>query len=376
MTAMRAVRGAVGMLWLGLAACPSPATSGESDAVTTTSGAAETGAPAGTSSSSSGGGTTAAPTTTGPGPDVGIASLCGHDSPEALMDCVDPARWAEDVAFMAQSRPPGSIHWQKVQDRCAAALEQAGFVVQRQDYGSGINVIGTREGTAAASEVVLLAAHYDHVSGCPGADDNASGVAGALEVARVLGQARLPRTLMVACWDEEELGLRGSRAFAQSFTGAKLAVAFNFDMIGYASAAEHSQIFPGPLAERFPGLADELTANKGRADFIAVVADASAEPFALELERRAERLGRLTGVMTLTDAEKLDDDAFGVLSMSDHRSFWERGLPALHVFDTGVFRNPAYHCTGGLDTPDTLDHAFATDVIKATTAAVAAAAGL
>lgn len=292
------------------------------------------------------------------------------------MDCVDPVRWAEDVAFIAQSRPPGSIHWQKVQDFCAAELEQAGFAVQRQDYGSGINVIGTREGAAAASEVVLLAAHYDHVSGCPGADDNASGVAGALEVARVLGQATLPRTLVVACWDEEELGLRGSRAFAQAFTGAKLAVAFNFDMIGFASAAEHSQIFPGPLAERFPGLADELTANKGRADFIAVVADASAEPFALELEAQAERLGRRTGVMTLTDAETLDDDAFGVLSMSDHRSFWERGLPALHVFDTGVFRNPAYHCTGGLDTADRLDPAFATDVLKATTAAVAAAAGL
>ncbi|MCY1005314.1 M20/M25/M40 family metallo-hydrolase [Nannocystis pusilla] len=372
---MRAVRRAVGMMWLGLGACPSPVTSGESDAATSSS-STETGAPAETSGSSSSGGTTAAATTPEPAPDAGIASRCGSDSPEALMDCVDPARWAEDVAFMAQSRPPGSIHWQKVQDRCAAALEQAGFAVQRQDYGTGINVIGTREGAAAASEVVLLAAHYDHVSGCPGADDNASGVAGALEVARVLGQARLPRTLMVACWDEEELGLRGSRAFAQTFTGAKLAVAFNFDMIGYASAAEHSQIFPGPLAERFPGLADELTANKGRADFIAVVADASAEPFALELERRAERLGRLTGVMTLTDAEKLDDDAFGVLSMSDHRSFWERGLPALHVFDTGVFRNPAYHCTGGLDTSDTLDHAFATDVLKATTAAVAAAAGL
>jgi Zn-dependent M28 family amino/carboxypeptidase len=317
-----------------------------------------------------------APTTTAPAPDVGAGSACGVGSPEALMDCIDPGRWAEDVAFIAASRPPGSIHWQKVQDRCAAGLEQAGFTVERQDYGSGVNVIGRREGTETPSEVVLLGAHYDHISGCPGADDNASGVAGALEVARVLGQVALPRTLVVACWDEEELGLWGSRAFVESFTGAKLAVAFNFDMIGYASSAEQSQVFPGPLAERFPGLAEELVAHKGRADFIAVVADSSAEPFALELEAHAESLGRLTGVMTLTAAEKFDEDAFGVLARSDHVSFWELGLPALHVFDTGVFRYPAYHCFAGLDTADKLDHAFATDVLKATTAAVAAAAGL
>lgn len=375
---MRAVRGAV-LVGLGLAACSAATNAGGGSEATTSSGSGESGSTGSTGSTGgTSGGTTAAPTTTTamPAPDLGVMNDCRHDSPEALMDCIDPGRWAEEVAFIAASRPPGSTHWHKVQDRCAARLEQAGFVVQRQDYGSGVNVIGTREGVTDPGEVVLLAAHYDHISGCPGADDNASGVAGALEVARVLGQASLPRTLVVACWDEEELGLRGSRAFAQTFTGAKLAVAFNFDMIGYASAAEQSQVFPGPLAERFPGLADELAANEGRGDFIAVVADATAEPFALELEAQAETLGRLTGVMTLTAAEKLDDDAFGVLSMSDHRSFWELGLPALHVFDTGLFRNPTYHCTLGLDTADTLDHAFATDVLKATAAAVAAAAGL
>lgn len=291
------------------------------------------------------------------------------------MGCVEAKRWSEDVALIAHSRPPDSPHWQVVQDRCAAALEQAGFTVQRQAYVSGVNVIGTLPGTTTPDEVVLLAAHYDHIGGCPGADDNASGVAGALEVARVLGQAALPRTVIVACWDEEELGLRGSRAFAQGLTGPMPVVAFNFDMIGVASEVDNSQVFPGPLAERFPELQVELAANHGRANFIAVVADAPAEAFARELEAQAESLGRLTGVMALTAAEKLDDD-FEVLTMSDHRSFWERDIPALHVFDTGVFRYPGYHCTSGLDTVDRLDVAFATDVMKATTAAMASAAGL
>jgi len=375
---MRAGAWVLGVAWLGLCACPSPTASDGTATASSTSAASSTGATSSTggTDTTSTGEASPEPVTTGVAPDVGGGGGCAHDTPEALMDCVEVGRWTEDVARIAHPRTPGSAHWQVVQDRCVAALEQAGFTTQRQAYASGVNVIGTLPGTTTPEEVVLLAAHYDHVGGCPGADDNASGVAGALEVARVLGQAALPRTLMVACWDEEELGLRGSRAFAQAFTGAKLQVAFNFDMIGVASETDNSQVFPGPLAERFPGLAGELVANHGRGNFIAVVVDAPAEALALELAAQAESLGRLTGVMALTSAEKLDDDNFGVLTQSDHRSFWERDIPALHVFDTGVFRYPAYHCKLGLDTTDRLDAGFATDVMKATVAAMAAAAGL
>lgn len=329
-----------------------------------------------TSSSTSTTTTSGVVTTGTPAPDFGAgAGPCGHDSPEALMHCVEQERYAADVAFVAHTRTPGSKHWYAVRERCLEALDLAGFEVELQDYGTGINVIGTLPGTTAPGEVVLLGAHYDHIADCPGADDNASGVAGALEVARVLGQAELARTVVVACWDQEEVGLQGSRAYAGALTGAKVVTAVNFDMIGYASAAADSQVFPGPLAERFPGLAQELVGNQGRGDFIAVTADPQAEPFALELEARAEGLGRLTGVMALTAEEKLDE-AFGLLAASDHVSFWERGIPAVHVSDTGVFRNPAYHCLLGVDAVEALDHAFATDVIRATTAAIAATAGL
>ncbi|MBZ5714115.1 M28 family metallopeptidase [Nannocystis pusilla] len=371
---MRASRRVLGVVWLGLCACPTPAASDEAATASESGGSSSTSSTGGSTSTTSTSGQSPEPvTTTGAAPDGGG---CGHDTPEALMGCVETRRWSEDVALIAHSRPPGSPHWQMVQDRCAAALEQAGFTVQRQAYASGVNVVGTLPGTTSPDEVVLLAAHYDHIGGCPGADDNASGVAGALEVARVLGQAALPRTVVVACWDEEELGLRGSRAFAQGLTGPMPVVAFNFDMIGVASEADDSQVFPGPLAERFPELQAELVANRGRANFIAVVADGPAEAFARELEGLAESLGRLTGVMALTAAEKLDEDDFGVLTLSDHRSFWERDIPALHVFDTGVFRYPGYHCTSGLDTPDRLDAVFAADVMKATAAAMASAAGL
>ena len=295
---------------------------------------------------------------------------CAVESPEGLMLCVDRARYIADVVAVAEVRTPGSAHWSAVQDRCATSLELAGFVVEVDDFGGGVNVVGTLPGSGAeADEIILLGAHYDHIADCSGADDNASGVAGALEVARVLGAAALRRTIVIACWDQEEVGLQGSIAHAESLAEDAVVVAYNFDMIGFSDSAPDSQVFPGPLAERFPGLSEELAANEYRADFIA----GAAEPFALDLEARAESLGRLTGVMTLTAEEKLSED-YSVLARSDHRTFWQRGIPALHVFDTGLFRNSAYHCFGGADTVDTLDHDFAADVIRATVGSMAKAA--
>lgn len=294
------------------------------------------------------------------------------------MECLEIDRYVADLEFIAEVRDPGSPHWLAVQERCADELERAGFAVELQDYGTGVNVVGTRrgvEGAGAADEVVLLSAHYDHVPACPGADDNASGVAGILEVARVLAAAEFERTLVVACWDEEELGLLGSKAYAARPEIGEVVVAYTFDMIGYADEAPGSQFFPEPLADRFPELASELEAHEHRADFVAIVADEQAEAFARDVEARSEGIGRTAGVLALSAEEKLDD-AYELLALSDHRSFWERDVPALLIFDTGVFRNAAYHCSAGLDTVDRLDHGFTGDVLRATLASVAAAAGL
>src|SRR5690606_20146741 len=132
-----------------------------------------------------------------------------------LSQCVEAARYQADLEAIAMPREPESAHWQAVQDLCAERLEGLGFTVERHAYATGVNVIGVREGTSEPQRRVLVGAHYDHIAGCAGADDNASGVAGALEAARVLAMASFPRTLVVACWDEEERGLIGSRAYAE-----------------------------------------------------------------------------------------------------------------------------------------------------------------
>ena len=372
-------------LWVaiaGVAACGGPdgaegagSASGEASATDTGSeGSAGSGLSAGSEGSEGSEGSSEG--STGGTVDLGGGEVgCGAADAAMLMACVDPERYVADVEFIAAARTPGSPHWQAVQDRCAEALEGAGFVVELHAYGSGVNVIGELPGVGPeADEVVLLGAHYDHIAGCAGADDNASGVAGALEVARVLGAAQLGRTVVVACWDEEEEWLRGSLAYAEErLDPGAVVIAVNFDMIGYADTTPGSQIFPEPLAERFPALAAELAANEGRGDFIAVVSDDLGEAFALDLEGRAEGLGRLTGVMSLSAEEKLSG-TYDALGRSDHRSFWERGVPAVHVVDTGVFRYPGYHCWGGPDTVDRLDHGFAFDVVRATVGAMAAAA--
>ncbi len=151
-------------------------------------------------------------TTTGATTSTNTGS-CGTGSATAIADCVEQSRYEADLKFVAAPRPPGSAHHQAVRDLCAARFAEYGFTVEQHDYGTGSNVIGVLPG--ASDERVIVSAHYDSTDGsCPGADDNATGVAGVLETARVMATASLDRTLVVACWDEEEDGLIGSDAYA------------------------------------------------------------------------------------------------------------------------------------------------------------------
>jgi hypothetical protein len=299
---------------------------------------------------------------------------CGTDSPEALAACVDEARAVAHLEALVGARPTGSGHWQAAQDYCAAALAEYGFAVERQAYGGGVNVIGTRPGTSRPDELVVVAAHYDHIPGCPGADDNASGVAGALEVARALARVEHARTLVIGCWDEQERGLTGSQAFASrlSALGARVVVYFNFEMIGYASSEPNTQRFPPGFGLLFPGVQALAEARGWRGDFIANITNPAAAPFSAAMAAYGERIGRAVIEVPLSD-EQTTWDALADLRRSDHASFWAAGYPAIMVTDTSEFRNPNYHCRGGEDSLDTLDTGFLRDVAALTVAAAAAA---
>jgi Zn-dependent M28 family amino/carboxypeptidase len=308
-----------------------------------------------------------------------LASSAGckaEDTPNSEVDgtadviaAVDESRYRADLDFIAAPRPSGSAHWQAVQDRCAAALSAVGLDVELQTYDGGINVLGTLHGASASNEVVLVGAHYDSVNDCPGADDNASGVAGVLEIARVLATHDYARTLVFACWDEEETGLDGSSAFVAGFSPLqKLVAHYNFEMIGFASAEPGSQSVPFGFDQLFPEQVQQLEANENRGDFIAVVADSSSNAAASELVARARGVGLPTLRLDVPDTLK-NSDLASDLRRSDHASFWRADLPGIMLTDTANFRNPNYHCESGSDIVVTLNLDFALRVVKATAAA-------
>jgi hypothetical protein len=302
---------------------------------------------------------------------------CGDASPLALSRCVEPARYQADLEVVAMERTPASAHWMVVQDLCATRLASLGFTVERHAYATGVNVVGVREGTAEPLRRVLVGAHYDHIQGCAGADDNASGVAGALEVARVLSQRRYPRTLVVACWDEEERGLIGSRAYAARARsrGEAVDAYFNFEMIGYVDHAPGTQRMPPGIGLVFPEAAREWEATERRGDFLAAIGDARSSEALAALERYADRLG-LPFIPLSVSAELQSSSLIGDLRRSDHASFWDNGFPGVMLTDTSEFRYDRYHCTRGPDVVANLDRGFSSQVVAVTVAAAAESLGL
>lgn len=313
-------------------------------------------------------------------PDADVIEYeCGTTSPEELAACVDGDSWWADMEAMDGIRLRGTASWQRTQDLCADRLESLGYEVERQDWGGGVNVIGVRLGTVRPDEFVVVGAHYDTMpvvaeggGFCPGADDNASAVAGALEVARVLASQDHARSTVIACWDYEEGGRHGSRAHANraAADGDVIAAVFALEMIAYADNEPNSQVLPDGFSLFFPDTVTALDARDWRGDFLAAIGDVNAQ----EAMGALERIGSTTGVDMVTVPVPLEfraATALADLRRSDHSVFWDANYPAIMVTDTANFRNPNYHCRDGLDTLDTLDRDFAWGAIANTTGAAA-----
>jgi hypothetical protein len=331
-----------------------------------------------TDASSTGGSTTSTSTTgeSSGEPTTGDADPC-LASPQALADCVDPQAYADDLQFIADIRTPGSPHWQEVQSLCADRLSELGYEVVLMDYGTGVNVIGRRLGKTTPEQIVVVAAHYDHISDCRGADDNASGVAATLEIARLLAKAEFDRTVHVACWDEEEDGLIGSEAYvaATTGTGDQIVMNFNFDMIGFTSDEPNSQTVPDGFSLVFKDAYAMLEANEFRGDFLAIVASSLAHDHALAQAAAADRIALPRAIIELPAGTE-NSEPFADLRRSDHAPFWEAGIPAIFLTDTGEFRNLDYHCMAGPDEVADLDMEFAAAVTRTTVEASAIALGM
>lgn len=245
------------------------------------------------------------------------------------------------------------------------ALTEMGYRPDLHGYATGVNIIAERPGTDPRAKAVLVGAHFDSVKGTPGADDNASGVAVALEVARQLKDVSTLRPLRVVFFDEEERGLIGSGRYAASpFRIEALAAVIVLEMVGFTCHTPGCQRFP-------PGLPPGLAPDTGH--FVAVVGDLE-NLWMLEAFRRASGpagpvrppAGSTVAVRPPVFALPVPDkgDRLPDTRRSDHAPFWDAGVPAVMVTDTAELRSPHYHRAS--DTPETLDAAFMAGVAEVT----------
>lgn len=222
-------------------------------------------------------------------------------------------------------------HRVAVQEYTAAGVRSANLEI----------VVPGRAGNAS----VLLGAHYDTVTGSPGADDNASGVAVLLELGRLLQRVGPDRELRLVAFVNEEPPFfftrrQGSRVYARArrAAGDRVLLMLSLEMLGFFRDTPGSQSYP-PLFRWF---------YPDRGDFIALVSN-------LRSRREMRRLARAFRAASDFPLEQVATFAWipGV-AWSDHLSFWREGYRAAMLTDTAFFRNPHYHAA--TDTPDTLDY--------------------
>jgi Zn-dependent M28 family amino/carboxypeptidase len=217
--------------------------------------------------------------------------------------------------------------------------EQHAFEVARMPVS---NVDATLKGTSRPEEIVVVGAHYDSVQGCPGANDNGTGVAAVLELARRFSATPRPRTIRFV--NEEppffQTAQMGSVVYANAAKarGDRVVGMLSLETMGYYSDEKGSQQYPAPIAMLYPDVGN----------FIGFVTNVGSA----RLLMKARRAFRARTDFPLQSAA-VPASIPGV-GWSDHWAFWQAGYPAMMVTDTAPFRYPWYHTAS--DTPDKIDY--------------------
>jgi hypothetical protein len=211
-------------------------------------------------------------------------------------------------------------------------VAEQSYIVKNTTYRNVIASVGPSD-----SALIIIGAHYDVYGETPGADDNASGVAGLLETARIVSQNKdslKNRFEFVAYTLEEPPFFRtrfmGSYVHAtyisDNLTNVKLMIAF--DMIGYYSDAKKSQEFPLGILKLFHG-------TKG--NFIGCVSNMKCGKYAKKLTKAFN---------TQTEIRSISMVALSIcpgIDFSDHRNYWGYKMPAILLTDGAFYRNQYYH---------------------------------
>ncbi len=279
---------------------------------------------------------------------------------------------SSDIGARSLTKNPGGL------ERAATYVEEnfsaAGFKPARQTFSvsgyfndglwgathatqSTANIVAEIPGTTKASEIIIIGAHYDAVQDCPGANDNGSGVAAMLEIAKTLAKEKFPRTIrFVAFTNEEPPFFRsddmGSYRYAKACKerADNIVAMLSLETIGYYSEKPDSQRFPvEALAMLYPKTGNFLTFI-GKLDSRTLLTKCAASFIA--------------AAKFPTQTLAAPADLSGV-DFSDQLSFWRLGYPGIMVTDTAPYRYPHYHTAE--DTADKINYdclARVTDGLK------------
>lgn len=214
-----------------------------------------------------------------------------------------------------------------------------GCIVSRQAFTYAgrtyYNIIAEVKGTnPEKKEIIVVGAHYDTVSTTPGADDNASGIAGLLELSRLFAAAPAERSMRFVAFSLEEppaygTEYMGSYVYAKQISEENVPVLgmISLEMIGYFCDEKDCQKYPPVVGWFFP--------NKG--DFISFVGNISSRSFTRSVKKAFLKSSSLP-VESLNTVSSVTGVDF-----SDHRNFWKFGFDAFMITDTSFYRNSNYH---------------------------------
>jgi hypothetical protein len=242
------------------------------------------------------------------------------------------------------------------------ALADYGYAIKRQQIASEAGPVRNLEvslagakGNGQPSRVVVVGAHYDSVSGSPGANDNASGTAAVIELAGLLKNVRLADgyELKLVLFVNEELPYFKSRQMGSwvhandlHARGQQVAAMLSLETMGYYSDARGSQHYPSALSSVYPD----------RGNFIGFVGDLGSRALVHRVITSFRRHASFPseGIAAPASIPGID--------WSDHWAYRQFGYPALMVTDTAPYRYPYYH--SAQDTPDKIDYGKLSRVVK------------
>jgi len=277
-----------------------------------------------------------------------------QQTPSSEQDRVDRLAGSlkKHVTMLSHNLHPRDYLHLENQEMCVKYIyehfQKAGAKVTTQDVpfrGKTYQNVIARFGNGGGKRFIV-GAHYDAPTGSPGADDNASAVAGLIELAYMLsrkaGEKKLEMDFEFVAYSLEEVGLVGSAAHAKSLKRESIDVVgmISLEMIGYFTDEPDSQDYPVEAMKL-------LYPSEG--NFIAVIGRLDQAEFVNQLGVTMQGYG---GVKTLSLAAP--PSLSSLTRLSDHSSYWDVGYNAVMITDTAFLRNKEYHRPG--DTADRLDY--------------------